>query len=129
MRLLITTSIFLLLVIVACEPVVPIKQSTPKEAVQGFLAAFKAEDFDLVAHYVSDASKESFQHFRTNLNMISEEEKKTLLEGYKVTVKQIDCLEEQGKTFCKLSYQPEGEGVLKLVQQEQKWFIQIDFDY
>ena len=130
MRLLIALSLFVILVVLACESTdAALQQTTPKEATQGFLKAFEAEDFDLVERYISASSKESFQNFRTNLNMISAEERKTVLEAYKVPVETINCLEQQGKTRCNLAYKPEGEGMLNLVQQEQKWFVQIEFDY
>jgi hypothetical protein len=129
MRLLIAVSLFLLLVILACESTeTPIQQATPKEAAQGFLKAMNAENYDLAARYVSASSRESLQNFRTNLNMISEEEKKTLLEAYKVPVGEINCQEQQGETRCSFST-PEGDGVLPLVQQDEKWFVQMDFDF
>lgn len=130
MRLLIAVSLFVLLVVLACESTeTPVNQATPKAAAQGFLDALKAEDFDLAAKYVAASSKESLQNFQTNLKMVGEEERKTLLEAYKVPVKSIDCVEQQGNTNCKLTYQPEGEGMLNLVQQEDKWFVQMEFDY
>lgn len=130
MRLLIALSLFLLLVVLACETSEnATQQDSPKDAAKGFLEALKAEDFDLVERYISESSKESLQNFRTNLNMIGEEEKKELLAAYKVPVEQINCLEQQGKTSCNLVYQPEGEGILSLVQQDNKWFVQIEFDY
>lgn len=130
MRLLIALSLFVILVVLACESTnVAVQQNTPKEATQGFLKAFEAEDFDLVERYISASSKESFQNFRTNLNMISVEERKTVLEAYKVPVETIQCQERLGHTSCLLTYKPEGEGTINLVQQEQKWFVQLEFDY
>ncbi|MGH1337101.1 MAG: hypothetical protein ACRBFS_13335 [Aureispira sp.] len=130
MRLLIALSLFLVLVVLACESTeAALQQNSPKEAAEGFLEALKAEDFDLVERYISASSKESLQNFRTNLNMISEEERKTILAAYKIPVETINCLEKQGETRCNLTYQPEGEGMINLVQQEQKWFVQMEFDY
>ncbi len=130
MRFLIATTLFILFFILACESAeTPIEQDTPKAAARGFLDAMNAENFDLAARYVSESSRESLQDFRTNLNMINEAEKKTLLEAYKVPVETIDCLEQQGETRCNLTYSPEGEGNLNLVQQDQKWFVQMNFDF
>lgn len=130
MRLIIAASLFILLVVLACESTeTPVNQATPKETAQGFLDALQAENFDLAAKYVAASSRESLQNFQTNLKMISEEERKTILDAYKVPVQSIDCAEQQGSTTCKLTYQPEGEGSLNLVQQEDKWFVQMEFDY
>lgn len=130
MRFLIAVTLFLLFIVLACEPTEnAVKQATPKEAAKGFLNALKAEDFELAGRYVSESSQESLQNFRTNLNMISAEEKQTLMAAYKVPIKTIDCAEQQGETRCNLSYEPDGEGILKLVQQDQKWFVQMEFDY
>lgn len=128
MRLFIAFGI-LLLITIACTPETSTNQSSPEDAAKGFFAALKAEDFEKAKLYGTASTKESLQDFATNLKMINAEEKEALTAPYKMEVSKVTCAEKNGTTICKLCCSPEFDVELTMVQQDEKWFAQMDFSY
>ena len=104
-------------------------QNSPEEAAKGLFDALKAEDFEKAKLYGTKSTKEALQEFATNLKMSNSEEKEDLIAPYKMEVSKVTCSEKSGTTVCKLCCSPEFEVELTMVQQDDKWFAQMDFPY
>jgi hypothetical protein len=128
MRLFIALGI-LLITTIACTSETQTTQSSPEEAAKGFFSALKAEDFEKAKLYGTTSTKESLQDFATNLKMINAEEKEELTAPYKMEVSKVTCIEKNGTTLCKICCNPEFDVELTMVQQDEKWFAQMDFAY
>jgi len=128
MRLFISLGI-LLLVTIACTSEPQTNQGSPEEAAKGFFAALKAEDFEQAKLYGTKSTQTSLQDFATNLKMINAEEKEELTAPYKMEVSKVTCAEKNGTTTCKLCCSPEFDVELIMVQQDTKWFAQMNFVY
>jgi len=126
MRLFIVSG-FLLFVSIACTSESPTNQSSPEEAVKGFFAALKAENFEQAKLYATQSTKISLQDFATNLKMISAEEKAAIIAPYKMEVSKVTCAEKNGTTTCTICCNPEFDVELIMVQQDNQWFAQMDF--
>ncbi|WMX15193.1 hypothetical protein [Aureispira sp. CCB-E] len=128
MRLL-TALVFLLFLNIACTSEPQTDQSTPEAAAKGFFEALKAEDFEKAKLYGTKSTQESLRDFATNLKMINAEEKEELIAPYKMEVSKVTCAEKSGTTICQLCCNPEFDVELTMVQQDEKWFAQMDFPY
>lgn len=128
MRLFIALGIALLLNI-ACTSDSQTAQNSPEEAAKGLFNALKAEDFDKAKLYGTKSTQDALQEFATNLKMSNPEEKQELIAPYKMTVSKVVCTEKDGTTTCKLYCEPDFEVELTMVQQDEKWFAQMDFPY
>jgi hypothetical protein len=128
MRLFIALGI-LLLVTISCTSEPQTNQSSPEETAKGLFESLKAEDFEKAKLYGTKSTKESLQDFATALKMSNPAEKETLLAPYKMEVSKVNCAEKNGTTTCKLCCSPEFDVELVLVQQDDKWFAQMDFPY
>lgn len=128
MRLFIALGI-LLLVTISCTSEPQTNQSSPEEAAKGLFDALKAEDFEKAKLYSTKSTQKSLQEFETALKMGNPEEKEALIAPYKMEVSKVSCAEKNGTTTCKLCCSPEFDVELVLVQQDDKWFAQMDFPY
>lgn len=128
MRLFIALGV-LFLVTIACTSEPQTNQSSPEEAAKGLFEAIKAENFEQAKLYCTKSTKESLQEFATALKMSNPEEKQELIAPYKMEVSKVTCAEKSGTTTCKLCCSPEFDVELILVQQDDKWFAQMDFPY
>lgn len=117
------------MVIIACNEPAATDQSSPEAAVKGLFEALKAGDFETAKLYGTTSTQESLLDFKTNLNMISDDEKKEVLAPYNMEISKVTCAEEQGQTNCELCCSDAGEVRVEVVQQEQKWFVQMEFAY
>ena len=79
--------------------------------------------------YGTKSTQDALQEFATNLKMSNAEEKETLIAPYKMEVSKVSCAENSGTTICKLCCNPEFDVELTMVQQDEKWFAQMDFPY
>ena len=129
MARLLLSSILLYFFAVACSSTPEVAQSTPEEAVRGLFEALKSQDFEKAKLFGTANTKKSLQDFATNLKMINEDEKQTLLAPFQMTVAKVACQEEAGTTFCKLCCSTDGDIKIEMVQQDEKWFAQVDFAY
>lgn len=128
MRLFIALGI-LLLINMACLSEPQTTQNSPEEAAKGLFDALKVEDFEKAKLYGTKSTQEALQEFATNLKMSNLEEKEDLIAPYKMEVSKVTCAEKSGTTVCKLCCSPEFEVELTMVQQDDKWFAQMDFPY
>ncbi len=127
MRLFLSLGLIFLLGI-ACESEPQVAQSNPEEAVRGLFEALKADDMEKARLFLTTSSQESLQHFETNLKMINEEEKQGLIAPFKIDISKVTCAESQGTTTCTLCCSAEGgEAAIEMIQQDDKWFAQLEF--
>lgn len=125
-----TAIALLLLLSSACTTTEPeIDQSTPEAATKGFFEALNQGHYDLAGRYGTDATDESVRHFKTNLKMVSEEEKKVLTAPFEVPLDKVSCTEQQGNTVCTVVYQNQQEVRAELVQRNDKWFVQMELNF
>jgi hypothetical protein len=128
MRFLFFISLFLFLE-VSCESEDQVYQNNPEETIRGFFQALKDEEFKKASLYTTAETQESLRDFVANLNMISAEEKTILLSPFKMEVSKTNCSENQGVTICSLCCSPDGEIIVNMVQQDNKWFIEMEFGF
>lgn len=126
MRLLLSLGIIFLLNI-ACETSPNITQNSPEEAVKGLFSALKTSDFEKAKLYCTTSTKESLTNFVTNLNMVGDDEKNELLSVYNFEISKVNCKENAGTTMCKLCCSEESQAEIEMIQQDDKWFAQIEF--
>lgn len=122
-------SCVVLYLVVACSSAPEVAQSTPEEAIRGLFEALKEQDFEKAKLYGTSSTQKSLQDFATNLKMISDDEKAQLLAPFQMTVAKVSCREESGAMFCSLCCSSEGDIKIEMVQQDNKWFAQVDFAY
>jgi hypothetical protein len=128
MRLFIALAILVLLNI-ACTPDSQTTQNSPEEAAKGIFEALKVEDFETAQLYGTKSTQKALLEFATNLKMSNAEEKEALIAPYKMEVSKVTCAEKNGTMICKLCCNPEFDVELTMVQQDDKWFAQMDFPY
>lgn len=121
--------VMLLLINIACTSDSQTAQNSPEEAAKGLFDALKAEDFEKAKLYGTKSTQKALQEFATNLKMSNSEEKEGLIAPYKMEVSKVTCTEKSGTTICKLCCSPEFDVELTMVQQDDKWFAQMDFPY
>lgn len=128
MRLLFYISL-VLLVACACTSE-QTSQNTPEEAVKGLFGALKNNDFETARLYGTTSTQSSLLDFETNLKMSNPEEKQTLMAPFQINVQSVSCAENLGTTLCKLCCSSEGDtATIEVVQQDNKWFAQLDFAF
>lgn len=119
----------LLLITISCTSDSQTTQNSPEEAAKGLFDALKAEDFEKAKLYGTKSTQDALQEFATNLKMSNSEERQALVAPYKMEVSKVTCAEKGGTTICNLCCNPEFEVELTMVQQDDKWFAQMDFPY
>ena len=105
------------------------EQDRPESAIRGVFKAIQSENFEKAAQFCTASSKKSLQDFATNLKMVSSSEKENLLAPFSMQITKIDCQESLGSTHCDLCCSEFGDVSLEMVQQDNKWFVQIEFLY
>ena len=128
MRFLFLICLFLFLE-VSCSSEVQVYQSNPEETIRGFFQALKDEEFEKASLYTTAETQESLRNFVANLNMNSAEEKAILLSPFKMEISKINCSENQGAIICFLCCSPDGETPVNMVQQDNKWFVEMEFGF
>ena len=128
MRFLFFISLFLFLE-VSCESEVQVYQRNPEETIRGFFQALKEEEFEKASLYTTVETQVSLRDFVANLDVISVEEKTILLSPFKMGVSKAICSENQGATICSLCCSPDGEIIVNMVQQDNKWFVEMEFGF
>ena len=128
MRLFIALGIALLLNI-ACTSDSQTTQNSPEEAVKGLFNALKSEDFEQAKLYGTKSTQDALQEFATYLKMSNVEEQQEAIAPYKMNVSKVVCTEKDGTTTCKLFCEPDLEVEIMMVQQDDKWFAQMDLPY
>ena len=119
----------LLFVTISCTNETQIAQSTPEEAAKGLFEALKAGEFETAERFGTATTAESIRNFATNLKMINDDEKLALMAPFQMEVSKVSCAEEQGTTRCKLCCSTEGDIIIEMVQQDNKWFAQMELGY
>lgn len=128
MRLLLSLGIVFLLVI-ACGETQQTNQSSPEAAAKGLFTALKLGDFETAKLYGTQSTKESIQDFATNLKMSSPEDQKELLAPFEMEISKVTCAETNGITKCKVCCSPAGDIEIPMVEQDGKWFAQMEFAF
>jgi hypothetical protein len=128
MRLFIALGI-LLLITISCTSDSQTAQNSPEDAAKGLFDALKAEDFETAKLYGTKSTQDALQEFATHLKMSNPEEKQESIAPYKMPVSKVICTEKEGTTICKLYCEPDFEVEVTMVQQDEKWFAQMDFPY
>lgn len=126
MRLILSLGIILLFNI-ACETSSNVVQSSPEEAIKGLFSALKSNDFEKAKQYCTTSTKESLTNFVTNLNMVGNDEKNELLTVYNFEISKVNCAEKAGTMICKLCCSGESQADIEMIQQDNKWFAQLEF--
>ncbi len=116
-----------LLTLVGCAPEQHVSQSSPEEAAKGMFEALREQDFEKASLFGTSTTQISLRDFATNLNMISEEEKRTILSPFDFEISKVECSENQGSTVCNLCCSNDGELSINMVKQDNKWFVQMEF--
>lgn len=124
-----TAFILVILITVACDTAPKVTQSSPEEAVKGLFEALKASDFEKAELYGTSSTQESLRNFATNLKMINEDEKSALMAPFKMEVSKVTCSEVDGTTTCQVCCSTEGDIAIEVVQQDDKWFAQMEFAF
>ena len=112
--------------LIACNSEPQVAQNSPDEAVRGLFEALKASDFEKAKLFATTSTQASLLDFATNLKMTSEEEKKALLAPFQMPISKVTCTELEGTMTCTL-YCTEGDIVVQMVEQDKKWFAQMEF--
>lgn len=122
-------SLFLFLFLFSCANKQEVAQSTPEEAARGLFDALKVDDFERARLFGTNTTQESLLNFETNLKMVSEEEKKDLTAPFKLDISKVTCIDNQGSMNCTLCCSTDGDIIIEMVEQDNKWFAKIDFAY
>ena len=120
---------FLFFLNLACTSDSQTTQNSPEEAAKGLFGALKSEDFETAKLYGTKSTQDALQEFATYLKMSNAEEQQEAIAPYKMDVSKVVCTEKDGTTICKLYCAPDLEVELMMVQQDDKWFAQMDFPY
>ena len=115
--------------LLACNSEPQVAQSSPEEAAKGLFDALKASDFEKAKLFGTTATQKSLQDFEANLKMVSDSEKAPLLAPFQMNVSKVTCTDVQGTTNCTLCCSTEGDVILEMVQQDGKWFVQMEFAF
>jgi hypothetical protein len=122
-------SLALLVLLAACTSDVQVTQNTPEEAIRGLFQALKTDDFERGKLFLTNGSRESLQHFETNLKMSNKEDLAELMAPFKMEVLTVTCSENQGTTTCNICCFNEAEASIEMMQQDDKWFAKMEFVY
>lgn len=122
-------SFFLLFsLITACNQAANVAdlQGTPEEAAKAFMEAFSAQEFQKAEALGTAHTKKQIRYFATELGMVGEKERSEMLAGFVLNFEKVECKEQGGAMRCKICCGADGaEAELELMQQDEKWFVQV----
>ena len=119
----------LFLLTTACTTETQVSQDSPSDALKGIFEAIKNQDFEKASLYGTANTQISLRDFVTNLKMVSKEERINLLSPFNMKISKVECTEIQGSTICSLCCSDEGDISINMVQQDNKWFVQMEFAF
>lgn len=121
--------LFFAFLLSACANQTSTQQDKPEATVRGFFKAFQEADYEIAYQYCTEKSAQSLRDFVANLSMVEASEKESLIAPFQIQLSEVACKAEAGLTQCRVCCSEQGDVLMDLVQQENKWFIQMEFIY